>query len=156
MDIARNWLKLLVLISVILATLCYGLEPPYYGIDRPSFDYELPPLEFGFSELEPFIDEETLRVHYLGHHSKYTRQMNLALNEWRVKVPELFNLISKFWVNLLVISCCGGKITWPNADTCKISLLAKGMPMKNELYFRAKISNVSNQNLYIILFLNQI
>ncbi|GAB6029385.1 hypothetical protein CHUAL_005151 [Chamberlinius hualienensis] len=60
-----------------------SLAPPYYGTDRPKLDYELPPLEYGFSELEPYIDEETVRVHYLGHHSKYTEKMNSALKEWQ-------------------------------------------------------------------------
>lgn len=70
----------------IRLNVCLCMVPPYYGIDRPSFDYELPSLEFGFSELEPYIDEETVRVHYLGHHSKYTEKMNGVLNEWRLKV----------------------------------------------------------------------
>ncbi|XP_023215251.1 uncharacterized protein LOC111618057 [Centruroides sculpturatus] len=67
----------------ICSSLCNAIAPPYYGLDRPALEYELPPLPYLFHELEPFLDEETVRIHYLGHHSKYTENMNMVLKEWR-------------------------------------------------------------------------
>mmetsp|Transcript_89974 Transcript_89974/g.160149 ORF Transcript_89974/g.160149 Transcript_89974/m.160149 type:complete len:222 (-) Transcript_89974:195-860(-) len=36
----------------------------------------LPELPFDFKALEPVIDEATMRVHYLGHHTAYTAKTN--------------------------------------------------------------------------------
>jgi len=36
-----------------------------------------------FKALEPFIDEETMKVHYLKHHQAYTNKLNDALTELR-------------------------------------------------------------------------
>uniref|UniRef100_A0A0K8RID0 superoxide dismutase n=1 Tax=Ixodes ricinus TaxID=34613 RepID=A0A0K8RID0_IXORI len=74
--------SILVLIIVLQPAWC-GIAPPYHGLDRPSLEYELPPLPYVFDALEPYIDEETLRIHYFGHHAKYTREMNRAFKEWR-------------------------------------------------------------------------
>lgn len=75
----------LVIVQIILGVrhLCYGIAPPYYGLDRPSLEYELPPLPYAFDGLEPYIDQETVRIHYFGHHAKYTGEMNRAFREWR-------------------------------------------------------------------------
>ena len=59
------------------------VKPP--GEDDSSI-YPLPSLPYGYADLEPHIDEQTLRVHYLGHHKSYTNKMNAALVEWRKKV----------------------------------------------------------------------
>ena len=37
---------------------------------------ELPELPFGFSELEPYISEETMTVHYSKHHKGYVDKTN--------------------------------------------------------------------------------
>lgn len=61
----------------------------YEGIVDPPKDdlaYTLPDLPYGYSDLEPHIDEETLRVHHLGHHKAYTKKMNAAILEWRQAV----------------------------------------------------------------------
>ncbi|XP_029841711.1 superoxide dismutase [Mn] [Ixodes scapularis] len=68
---------------IVLQPAWSGIAPPYHGLDRPSLEYELPPLPYVFDALEPYIDEETLRIHYFGHHAKYTREMNRAFREWR-------------------------------------------------------------------------
>ncbi len=54
--------------------------------DELSSIYYLPSLPFGYSDLEPYIDQQTVRVHYLGHHKSYTDKMNTALVEWKRNV----------------------------------------------------------------------
>lgn len=49
--------------------------------------YQLPALKFNYDDLEPFIDEETMRVHHTKHHQTYTDKLNDAL----AKYPELFD-----------------------------------------------------------------
>ncbi len=34
--------------------------------------YELPRLPYGYDELEPHVDGQTMRIHHLGHHRHYT------------------------------------------------------------------------------------
>ncbi|MCL4415231.1 MAG: superoxide dismutase [Actinobacteria bacterium] len=38
--------------------------------------YKLPDLPYEYNALEPFIDEETMRVHHDGHHATYVKNLN--------------------------------------------------------------------------------
>lgn len=42
--------------------------------------YELPRLPFGYDELEPYIDEQTMRIHHLEHQS-YVDGLNATLKQ---------------------------------------------------------------------------
>ena len=46
--------------------------------------YEVPPLPYDYSALEPHIDEQTMRVHHDKHHQAYVDKANAALEgtEW--------------------------------------------------------------------------
>jgi Fe-Mn family superoxide dismutase len=46
--------------------------------------YEVPPLPYDYSALEPHIDEQTMRVHHDKHHQAYVDNANKALEgtEW--------------------------------------------------------------------------
>jgi superoxide dismutase, Fe-Mn family len=46
--------------------------------------YELPPLPYDYSALEPTIDEQTMRIHHGKHHQAYVDNVNKALEgtEW--------------------------------------------------------------------------
>ena len=48
--------------------------------------FELPPLRFAVDALEPFIDAQTVDIHYNKHHATYLKNLNAALE----KHPELF------------------------------------------------------------------
>ena len=41
--------------------------------------FTLPDLPFSYNALEPFIDEETMRLHHDGHHATYIKNLNEAL-----------------------------------------------------------------------------
>ena len=45
----------------------------------PVGPYALPPLRFGYADLEPVIDEATLRLHHGRHHQAYVDGVNAAL-----------------------------------------------------------------------------
>jgi Fe-Mn family superoxide dismutase len=47
--------------------------------------FELPPLEYSFDALEPFIDSKTMELHHDKHHATYVNKLNEALS----KYPEL-------------------------------------------------------------------
>ncbi|XP_070570772.1 superoxide dismutase [Mn/Fe]-like [Ptychodera flava] len=59
---------------------------PYEIIATYASSYELPTLPYDYGDLEPYIDEATVRVHHQGHHAGYTQKMNAALSTWRSKV----------------------------------------------------------------------
>ena len=46
---------------------------------------ELPKLPYEYNALEPFIDEQTMRIHHTKHHQNYVDKLNEALD----KHPEL-------------------------------------------------------------------
>jgi Fe-Mn family superoxide dismutase len=41
--------------------------------------HELPPLEYAYDSLEPYIDEETMKIHHDKHHQAYVDNLNKAL-----------------------------------------------------------------------------
>ena len=49
-------------------------------------EYILPPLQYGYGALEPYIDAMTMEIHHARHHQTYVDNLNKAL----AKVPELF------------------------------------------------------------------
>jgi Fe-Mn family superoxide dismutase len=51
-------------------------------------------LNFGYSELEPYIDSTTMYIHYNNHHASYTSNLNKALEKYpefqKLTIEELF------------------------------------------------------------------
>ena len=43
--------------------------------------YQLPKLSHDYDELEPFIDEETMKLHHLKHHQGYVDGLNASLTK---------------------------------------------------------------------------
>ncbi|MHB8597457.1 MAG: superoxide dismutase [Ktedonobacteraceae bacterium] len=43
--------------------------------------YELPPLPYDYSALEPYIDTETMHLHHDKHHQAYVTNLNAALKD---------------------------------------------------------------------------
>jgi len=42
-------------------------------------EYKLPPIGYKYNALEPFIDAETMKIHYTKHHQAYVDKLNKAL-----------------------------------------------------------------------------
>jgi Fe-Mn family superoxide dismutase len=43
--------------------------------------YQLPPLPYGYADLEPFIDAQTVKLHHDVHHAGYVKGANAAIIE---------------------------------------------------------------------------
>jgi hypothetical protein len=56
-----------------------------YQTAHMNFPYTLPPLEYGYGALEPYIDEQTMHLHHDKHHQAYIDHANEAVS----KYPEL-------------------------------------------------------------------
>ncbi len=55
--------------------------------------YKLPELKFEFNGLEPFMDEETVRIHYSKHHQAYVNNLNAALEKHGIESTDLAELL---------------------------------------------------------------
>lgn len=49
--------------------------------------HELPKLNYSYSDLEPYIDAQTMEIHYSKHHAAYVANLNKALENY----PDLQN-----------------------------------------------------------------
>ena len=56
-----------------------------YHSDYMSYPYTLPPLDYAYNALEPYIDEKTMEIHHTKHHQAYIDNLNKAI----VDKPEL-------------------------------------------------------------------
>lgn len=54
-----------------------------YYFDLPmNKNYSLPPLNFKFNELEPYLDAKTVEIHYTKHHQSYVDNVNALLQTY--------------------------------------------------------------------------
>ncbi|MEI6020263.1 MAG: superoxide dismutase [Bacteroidota bacterium] len=53
----------------------HALENPRSAPDMP---FTLPPLQYGYDALEPFIDKQTMEIHHDKHHKAYVDKLNGA------------------------------------------------------------------------------
>ncbi len=56
-------------------------ERPSVGQPVPGGPYTLPPLPYDYSDLEPHIDAQTMKLHHDVHHAGYVRNANAAVAE---------------------------------------------------------------------------
>ncbi|XP_077997727.1 superoxide dismutase [Mn]-like [Glandiceps talaboti] len=89
----RTVMKYLAFAALFITCLADSL--PYEGTVKVLERYELPDLPYGYGDLEPYIDEATVRVHHQGHHAGYTNKLNTALSNWRINAENGDLLASK-------------------------------------------------------------
>jgi Fe-Mn family superoxide dismutase len=66
--------------------------------DTKKLNFTLPKLKYGYSALEPYIDAQTVEIHYSKHHAAYTNNLNAALEGGTFleqTIEEIFANISK-------------------------------------------------------------
>lgn len=54
-----------------------GAAPP--AATAPGGPYRLPPLPYGYADLEPYIQAQTVKLHHDVHHAGYVRGANAAI-----------------------------------------------------------------------------
>src|SRR5947208_6528737 len=50
-----------------------------FSKERYFMAYELPPLPYDYSALEPYIDTQTMQLHHDKHHAAYVNNLNAAI-----------------------------------------------------------------------------
>lgn len=66
-------------------------------VGKPNFT--LPELPYAYNALEPYIDEETMKIHHDKHHAGYVKNLNKAieaLDSFPDDVSEVFQHIEKY------------------------------------------------------------
>ena len=56
-------------------------QDPSAGQAPPGGPYTLPPLPYDYSDLEPHLDAQTMKLHHDVHHAGYVRNSNAAVAE---------------------------------------------------------------------------
>lgn len=60
--------------------------------------FVLPELDYSYDALEPYIDEETMKIHHTKHHAKYLNKFNAAIENTELenkKPVEIFAEVSE-------------------------------------------------------------
>ena len=60
--------------------------------------FELPKLNYAYDALEPYIDAQTMEIHYTKHHGAYTSKLNAALegsDAATLKIEDILSNISQ-------------------------------------------------------------
>lgn len=52
---------------------------PILLLKADKYPFELPELEYNYNSLEPYIDEDTMKIHHNCHHKAYRDNLNKAL-----------------------------------------------------------------------------
>lgn len=56
--------------------------------------FTLPPLPYAYDALEPYVDSQTMKIHYTKHHQKYVDELNSALkNHPKLKTMTLTSML---------------------------------------------------------------
>lgn len=74
-----------------------------------SAQFTQKPLPFAYSDLEPFIDAQTMEIHYSKHHAAYIKNLNAAVvgtEAATMSLTEIFSNVSKF--SLAIRNNAGG------------------------------------------------
>ena len=98
------------------------MSMPAFGTNKFSIlkgpkVFKQPVLPYAYDALEPYIDKETMEIHYTKHHASYTAKFNEALKEAGVKAENarsIFKEASKY--NAAILNNGGGfynhKLFW--------------------------------------------
>ena len=98
---------------MLFVALSHTARQPFEATFNVETEYKLPNLQYSYSSLEPYIDSNTMKVHYEGHHAAYAKKMNIALKTWREDIEvhwEIKNMVPIFKSTLFLYTECDGYI----------------------------------------------
>jgi Fe-Mn family superoxide dismutase len=101
--------------------------------------YQLPPLDFDYDALEPYIDTATVKVHHMGHHAAYTRKMNEILLAWSEE-----DGVEKYLLNYPIAEILQKHTEIPREFL--MDLLNHGGGFVNHAFYWACLSPVTDQS----------
>jgi superoxide dismutase, Fe-Mn family len=88
--------------------------PGTYATPKP---YTLLPLPYAYKALEPYIDEETMKLHHDKHHAAYVKGLNDALDKMTVAYKAGDFAMVKYWAKDVAFNGAGNvlhTLYWTN------------------------------------------
>jgi Fe-Mn family superoxide dismutase len=76
----------------ILAVSVLAIKPSLLLADSPS-QFELPPLNYPYNALEPYIDAQTMEIHHSKHHGAYVKNLNEAIKGTKFETMSLEKIL---------------------------------------------------------------
>ena len=70
--------------------------------------FKLPDLNYGYNDLEPFIDAKTMEIHYSKHHQGYTNNLNKAIEGTKFEGMDIIDLLKSLDMNNSAVRNNGG------------------------------------------------
>ena len=70
--------------------------------------FKLPDLNYGYSDLEPFIDSKTMEIHHSKHHQGYTNNLNNAIEGTNFQEMGIIDLLKSMDMNNAALRNNGG------------------------------------------------
>tara|TARA_B100000989_G_scaffold164336_1_gene122810 strand:- start:1049 stop:1660 length:612 start_codon:yes stop_codon:yes gene_type:complete len=70
--------------------------------------FKLPDLNYGYSDLEPFIDAKTMEIHHSKHHAGYTNNLNNAIEGTNFEEMGIIDLLRSMDMNNPTLRNNGG------------------------------------------------
>ena len=79
-----------------------------YPTLRDAMPFDLPDLNYAYSDLEPHLDATTMEIHHSKHHAGYTRNLNSAIDGTSMADQDIEEILSKCAGNPAVRNNGGG------------------------------------------------
>lgn len=79
-----------------LATCLSGQVLATTKLNTESKPFSLPQLQYKYSAMKGFVDQQTMTIHHTKHHQGYVNNLNKHLDNDKIKLEELLNNISKY------------------------------------------------------------
>ena len=76
-----------------------------------NFEFKQEALPYAYSDLEPYIDAQTMEIHYSKHHAGYVRKLNAAIENHSLKgkdMPSILAEINATEEDMAVLNNAGG------------------------------------------------
>jgi superoxide dismutase, Fe-Mn family len=103
----REFLKRTILAGsgVLFLSQIDSVAGSFAGVYNESSDipFPQPPLGYAYNALEPYIDAQTMEIHYSKHHAAYTKNFNATVLENNLKgesIEDIFANVSKLPVGI--------------------------------------------------------
>lgn len=60
-----------------------------------TLEFKQEALPYAYTDLEPYIDAQTMEIHYSKHHAGYVRKLNAAIENHRLKGKDMLSILSE-------------------------------------------------------------
>jgi len=70
--------------------------------------FKLPPLNYSYDALEPYIDARTMEIHHTKHHAAYTNNLNAAIENTELAGKKIKDILQNISIHPVAVRNNGG------------------------------------------------